>query len=325
MHSIDSGDGNDTGTASTGARSPEITITQLRYFVRSSELRSMSKAAASLYVAQSAISTSIANLERNLGTQLFVRHRAKGLSMTAEGVTYLSHVRGVLQALEDANLSVDPTRMVGSYEVGCFPTLVPFWMPSAIQVMRERYPKLQTKIREVRDDEITDRILNGEVELVLSYDFAPNAELDFLPIASAPPYAVVAADHQLAESGSTTLSELASTTPFILLDMAGSSRYFRGLLETAGSPIKVAYRLDNYEAVRAMVARGHGFTILHQQPQYPYTYDGFETRSLRLETTLQPLRIGLVCRTRQGLTRKGAMFAEVCREIAEERGMRVDA
>jgi len=306
-----------------GARSPEITITQLRYFVRSSELHSMSKAAASLFVAQSAISTSIANLERNLGTQLFVRHRAKALSMTAEGVTYLAHARGVLQALEDANLSVDPTRMVGTYTVGCFPTLVPFWMPSAIQIMRERYPKLQTKIREVRDDEIADSILNGEVELVLSYDFAPNAQLNFLPIASAPPYAVVAADHPLAEAGSTTLGELASTTPFILLDMAGSTRYFQGLLDAAGTPVTVAYQLDNYEAVRAMVARGHGFTILHQQPKYPYTYDGFETRSLRLETTLPPLRIGLVCRAAQGLTRKGTTFAEICREIAEERAGRV--
>lgn len=314
----------DVDAVSPSARVSEITITQLRYFIRSAELQSMSKAAASLYVAQSAVSTSIANLERQLGTPLFIRHRAKGLSLTAAGASYLAQVRGVLQQLEEANLSIDPTRMRGTYEVGCFPTLVPFWMPSAIQLMHDEHPELHTKIREVRDDEIADRILDREVELVLGYDLVPHADLDFVPVASAPPYAVVAADHPLADSGETTLAELAASTPLILLSLAGSSEYFQRMLEDAGAPLEPAYRLDNYEAVRAMVARGHGFTILNQRPQHPYTYDGLETRTLRLEPELRALRVGLMHRSGEPLTRKGAAFVEVCRAIAAERGALVD-
>src|SRR5216684_5157568 len=55
----------------------DISLTQLVYFARCAELSSMTEAAAALHVAQSAVSTSIGNLEHRLGTPLFVRRRAK--------------------------------------------------------------------------------------------------------------------------------------------------------------------------------------------------------------------------------------------------------
>lgn len=283
----------------------------------------MSKAAVSLFVAQSAISTSIGNLERTLGTALFVRHRAKGLSLTAEGVTYLAEVRGVLQALEEANLAIDPSRMAGSYEVGCFPTLVPFWMPSAMNDLRERYPDLHTKIREVRDDEIARRLLDRELEVVLAYDLTTHPQLDFVPIATAPPYAVVSVDHPLAARGRVRLGELSESTPLILLDMAGSAQYFRRTLEAAGASTEPVHRLENYEAVRAMVARGHGYTLLNQRPRHDFTYDGYETRTLALEPDLPSLHVGFMIRSSEPLTRKGAAFIRSCHTLAVELGQAV--
>ncbi|MEV1201273.1 helix-turn-helix domain-containing protein [Microbispora rosea] len=58
-----------------------FTLVQLRYFVTAAELGSMTAASRELMVAQSAISAAIAQVERELGVQLLIRHHARGLSL----------------------------------------------------------------------------------------------------------------------------------------------------------------------------------------------------------------------------------------------------
>ena len=94
----------------------DISLTQLGYFARCAELSSMKDAAASLHVAQSAVSTSIGNLERRLGTPLFVRRRAKGLVLTAAGETFLVRTRRILADIDDAMAAVDPRHRFTSFE-----------------------------------------------------------------------------------------------------------------------------------------------------------------------------------------------------------------
>ncbi|MDN6815029.1 MAG: LysR family transcriptional regulator, partial [Corynebacterium variabile] len=52
---------------------PPFTLTQLRYFVRVAELGSMTAASEDLYVAQSAVSSAVHQLENSLGATLFIR------------------------------------------------------------------------------------------------------------------------------------------------------------------------------------------------------------------------------------------------------------
>jgi LysR family nitrogen assimilation transcriptional regulator len=59
-------------------------LRQLRYFKAIADARSFLRAADQLYVAQPALSRSIAKLEEELGCSLFVRHSA-GVSLTDPG------------------------------------------------------------------------------------------------------------------------------------------------------------------------------------------------------------------------------------------------
>jgi DNA-binding transcriptional LysR family regulator len=99
----------------------DVSLTRLVYFVRCAELSSMTQAAASLHVAQSAVSTSIGNLEHRLGTPLFVRRRAKGLVLTAAGETFLVRTRRILADIDEAMAEVNPGVVPGKLSVGVFP------------------------------------------------------------------------------------------------------------------------------------------------------------------------------------------------------------
>ena len=128
----------------------EFTLVQLRYFVVAAELSSMTAASQSLCVAQSAISSAVANLERSLSLQLFIRHHARGLALTADGERFLREARNLLmQAAELASSAADiggsPS---GRIAIGCFTTLAPFHLPRLLSDLAAEYPMLDVDIIE---------------------------------------------------------------------------------------------------------------------------------------------------------------------------------
>ncbi len=62
-----------------------MSLRQLDYFVIAAEIGTMTGAAQRLHVSQSAVSLGIAELERQLGVQLLLRCKAKGLTLTEAG------------------------------------------------------------------------------------------------------------------------------------------------------------------------------------------------------------------------------------------------
>lgn len=295
----------------------EISLTQLRYFVRAAEFGSMSRAAESLFVAQSAVSTSIANLERNLGTTLFVRRRARGLELTAAGQQFLTGSRLVLQSLETAVQDVDTRSIHGSFSVGCFPTLIPFWMPTVCGVLAANHPGLTTLVEEVRMDDLFETLRTGRLEVALAYRFGPlPPSIGSVEIGALPMHAIVREGHPLAGRRSTSIAELAASYPNIRLEIPGSAEYFARAIDATSEHAEVLHRVSNYEAVRSMVARSDGFALLNQVPTHPTTYDGGRVRCLALTDAPPPLEIVCLFRSDQHLSRKARAFIDACGEVA---------
>ena len=86
-----------------------ISTRQLRYFVEIAESGSFSAAAERLYIAQSALSRQIRELEQQLDTALFER-TARLPRLTAAGAAFLPRARNLLQELDKA---ADLARAVG--------------------------------------------------------------------------------------------------------------------------------------------------------------------------------------------------------------------
>ena len=67
-----------------------MTITQIRYFVVVAQVQNFSKAAETLHISQPALSKSIAKLEEEFGTALFVR-RGKTIALSEQGKVFLTN------------------------------------------------------------------------------------------------------------------------------------------------------------------------------------------------------------------------------------------
>ena len=132
-------------------RRPDVTLTQLRYFVKAATHSSMTKAADELHIAQSAVSAAISQLEAQIGTQLFIRHRARGLALTAAGEEMLRDTRALLahldEVLDGASGHVDQVR--GTVRLACFLTLAPFVLPRLLSDLGQAYPELEVDVVEI--------------------------------------------------------------------------------------------------------------------------------------------------------------------------------
>lgn len=296
-----------------GAR--DLTLTQLTYFVSAAETRSMTAAASELFVAQSAVSTSIANLEQIVGAQLFIRRRAKGLELTSAGTELLGRARAVLTAVDDAVGALRPESVAGRISVGCFRTLVPFLLPRITRILAEASADLHVDFQELTADQVEEALESRAIEIALTYDLGLGPEVQREVLDRLPLYAFVAFDHPLAARESVSLAELADE-PMVVLDLPRSRDYFISAFTTHGVRPWVRYRFGNFEAVRAMVADGHGFTVLNQQPKLGYTYQGTQLHRLRITDKTEALDLVLAWPANSGaLTRKAELVAAACREV----------
>ena len=255
--------------------SPRLSLRALRYFVAAAESGSVTGGARRVRVSQPSISAAIARLEADLKVQLFVRHHAKGLSLTLSGDRLLVQARGLLahaRELEQFAGAMGGAER-GEVNAGCFITLAPFLLPGLLPAFAARYPEISLDIEEGNQAEVLDSLRSGRCEVALTYAYGLSDEFEVELLAELPPKVILAQGHPLARRRKVSLKELAGA-PMILLDLPHTRDYFLSLFRTVRIEPRIAHRTRSYEMVRGLAARGLGFGILNAIPRLPWTYDG---------------------------------------------------
>jgi len=302
-----------------GATRPEVTLNQLTYFIVAATHRSMTAASEELYVAQSAVSTSIAQLERTLGVQLFIRQPRKGLALTAMGEQLLQDARTLMSHLDELteNVRAQYQEVEGVLRIACFVTLAPFILPKLISKMGAEHPNLRIEVIEADADETIRMLFDSTVEAALTYNFdtvGDGGGLTSQALYRSAPHLILPADSPLAQAEEIELSELEGWN-MVLLDIPHSREYFLNMLAEAGVKVNIRFSSRSYETVRSLVARGHGFSILNNIPTSSSTYDGGQVRSVPIAGSAPPLD---VCFTHVTAIRPSARARAVATIAAEQ-------
>ncbi|TDD71262.1 LysR family transcriptional regulator [Jiangella aurantiaca] len=297
-----------------------FTLVQLRYFAAAAELGSMTSAARELMVSQSAVSTAVAQLEKELGVQLLLRHHARGLSLTAAGEEFLRELRGYLahtEELAEVARTAGQT-LVGRLAIGCFATLGPFQLPRLLRACERDHPNVQVSVLEAEHAALKQALRAGRCELALMYGYDLDDDIESVRVGTAPAYVLVAQDHALARRKKVRLAELADE-PMVLLDLPHSGDYLAHLVESAGVTPQVRHRTAGFETVRALVANGLGWSVLNQRPASSMTYDGKKVVELEIRDQLEPLEVVLAWMRGVRLTRRAQAFIRSAGRVARER------
>jgi DNA-binding transcriptional LysR family regulator len=299
-----------------------LSLRALRYVVATADSGNLTEAARRLNISQPSISAALAQVETELGVQIFVRHHARGVTPTAAGKRVINEARALLNHARDfaqsARAMGDEVR--GEIKVGCLWTIATHFMPRLLAGFAETSPGIQISLDEGDQQDVLDGLLSGHSEIGLSYELAVPDEIQGELLAELPPYAMLCADHPLASRPSVHLSELADD-PFILFDLPHSRDYFLGLFRTAGVTPQIAFRSRAYELTRGLVGHGRGYTIHNVLPRSDVTIDGQRVRSIPLSGSTEPVRVMSLSLRRHTPRPAVELFAAFLREAFAPGGL----
>ena len=144
------------------------TLKQLQYFLALTETEHFGRAAERCFVSQSAFSNAIRELETKLGAELVDRTK-RSVTITATGQDVAVQARLVLRDVEDL---VETARgpgepLTGELRLGVIPTIAPFILPRALPRLRRKYPALELLLTEDQTDRIYERLMDGELDVLL--------------------------------------------------------------------------------------------------------------------------------------------------------------
>lgn len=288
-----------------------ITLRQLQYFVAAADAGSMTGAGAAQHVSQSAISLAISDLERAVGTPLFVRQRARGLSLTPAGRHMLADARDLLGRAEDL---VNETQSLGSelrgtLAVACYDTIAPFLVPRLVTTFAEHHPDVTIEFHGGDMAALHRRVRDGVCELFIAYHLDIASDIETTLLRRTEPYVLLPADHALAAQDDVGLEQLIEE-PLILLDHPQPSHYFLGLYEDRALHPRIGHRTTSFELVRSLVARGLGYALLIQRPAGDLSCEGIPLACRPLRKPSRTLDIVTGTPAGARLTRRATAFVE---------------
>jgi len=294
-----------------------MNINQLKYVLEVARSSSMREASTKLYVSQPALSSSIHELEEEIGILIFERTN-KGISLTDEGREFLSYAKkavGQYEILEERYLSRDSDKEHFSVSTQHYN----FAIKAFTDVIREMEPdKFIFSIHETKTKEVLEdvRSLKSEVGIV-SFSGSNEAlikklfrdyQLDFVPLMRRDTYVYVWRSHPFAARDKVSIDEM-SDYPCVSFDQSDDDNFYLTEEAMADYAFDKMIKSDDRATTMEIIAELDGYSIGSGMLSGANAIlQGLVAIKLKEE---DPLTIGCI-------TRKGSAMSAYGRKYLEE-------
>ena len=194
-----------------------MTIQQLKYVIAIAECGSISMAAQRMFVAQSSVSKSVAELEKEMGITIFNRNN-KGVYLSEDGTKFLSYARQVIEQtelLEREFKSAPPPRRVFSVSSQHYAFVVNAFVELVKEYGEDKY---EFTLRELKTAEIIEDVRTSRSDIGILFlsgfnreviqHIISNEEMEFVKLFTAKPHVFVSWKNPLALKKKVTLEDL---------------------------------------------------------------------------------------------------------------------
>ena len=287
-----------------------FTIRQLQYFVAVAETGTVSGAAKSLSISQSAVTEALKDLEADLGVSLFQRH-SRGLHITHKGHQFLRHATGMLTSVANARRAFDEEAVeeVGTLHLGVTSLVAGYVMSDILARFRRAHPKVEVTAIEDDGSYLEHLLIGGELDVavMLATNLRNRFALQAENLASSPYKLWLPMGHPLSTKERVAPSDL-SSEPLIMLSIDEIEEPTERLLESLGARPKIAFKTKSVEAVRSLVATGAGIAILPDLIYRPWSLDGDRIDQRDVSASLPVIQVGIVWRMGSSISRAAKNF-----------------
>jgi DNA-binding transcriptional LysR family regulator len=297
-----------------------LTLQQLKYVIEVSKQGSINEAAKRLFISQPSLSNAIRELEEELQITIFERSN-KGISLSKEGVEFLSYARQVVEQaelLESRYLNAKPSPQHFSVSTQHYAFAVNAFVSLVREYGNEEY---EFALRETQTYEIIEDVksLRSEIGILYLNEFNGKvikkllkaANLEFNSLFTAKPHIFISSKNPLAVQSSVTIEQL-QIYPYLSFDQGeyNSFHFSEEILSTLTH--KKSIRVNDRATLFNLLIGLNGYTI--STGVLSADLNGNEIIPVPLESD-EIINVGWISHRNTSLSMLGVAYVQALKQI----------
>lgn len=253
----------------------------LRYFLAAAQKQNITKAAQELLISQPTLSKQLADLEDELGVQLFIRgHRQ--ITLTDEGEYLQTRAREIIQLAEQTALNIKGQEVIsGTISIGAGESIAMERIVHVLSEIIKDYPDVKVRLISGNADEMETALQHGSIDFAV---LMANRSLDnyhHLQIPESDRWGLVMRkDDPLANKAEITPEDLVGL-PLLMLEQAIEEHRFQSWWSNLGRKMNIIGTYSLVFNAQLMVTQGSAYMI---------TFDNLINNSNNSQLAFRPLK-----------------------------------
>lgn len=228
----------------------------LKYFAEIAKSGSVRQAAEALFVAPSAISRQVANLEREFGTELFERS-PRGMVLTAAGHLLLDYVAQSEVGAQSVRAAIDDLGGLrrGLVRVALVEAASGSFMPDLLVSFAQKFPHISFQLSVWGTAQIVESVVNQTADIGLAFNVLNRDDIILHGRIAQPLQVICAPGHVLAGRSSISMRELVGFRAAVPDRTFGVRYLIDKAAEEAHVTLQMAYEMNSLQAIKSVVRR----------------------------------------------------------------------
>jgi DNA-binding transcriptional LysR family regulator len=237
---------------------------QLRAFVYTVKLGTLTRAAEALFLSQPTVSLQLQALERELGVRLLERRRRR-INLTDSGEALYELARPLVEGWE--NLDRDFQAKVkglqgGRLTIAAGSSTIQYLLPDLVRRYRESYPEVQLQLANVTGKDGLALLRADEADFAVGSMLDVPNDIAWAPVHHYDPMLIMPPDHPLAAKTSVTLQDLSPYGLILPPQRLSTYRLVDLVFQQRQVPFRVAIEVGGWDVIKEYVAMGLGISIV---------------------------------------------------------------
>jgi DNA-binding transcriptional LysR family regulator len=240
-----------------------VDLTSLQLFVAVCESGSIGRAAERAFIAASAVSKRLSDLEAALDTTLLYRH-ARGVDLTPAGQSLLHHARSVLFSLEkmQGELSEYAHGVRGHVRVHASISAIVEFLPEDLGTFVRNHEQIKVDLEEHLSVDVIRAVQDGATDLGICNAALDIGELQSRPYRTDRLVVVVPRGHPLSQMPATTFADTLDYDQVGLHSTSSIYLAMRSAAAAAGRSIRLRIHVTGLDAMCRMIHNGLGIGLI---------------------------------------------------------------
>jgi DNA-binding transcriptional LysR family regulator len=239
-------------------------LKQLRAFVYTVKLGTLTRAAEALYLSQPSVSLQVKALERELGVTLFERTRRR-ITVTDAGEALYELARPLVEGWEsldkDFHAKLEGLQR-GSLVVAAGASTIQYLLPSLVQAYRERMPGVHLELANVTGKDGLALLREDGADFAVGSMLDVPHDLAYEPVYHYDPMLIMPPDHPLADKADITIEDLSPYGLILPPQRLTTYRLVDLVFQKRQVPYTVAIEVGGWEVIKHYVGMGLGISIV---------------------------------------------------------------